>query len=90
MCGGATAGGSVSRTYPGAVDALSALLPPAGLLVLFVLLMRSILHADRRERAAAARSRRELDAELGVAAAAEKTQRGPEGDGSSRGVSESF
>ncbi|WP_337062332.1 hypothetical protein [Kineococcus sp. G2] len=41
------------------MDALVALLPPAGLLVLFVLLMRSILHADRRERAAATRAREE-------------------------------
>jgi hypothetical protein len=41
------------------VDYLAALLPSAGLLVLFLLLMRSILHADRRERAAAARTRAE-------------------------------
>jgi len=41
------------------VDYLAALLPSAGLLVLFLLLMRSILHADRRERAAAAKARRE-------------------------------
>ncbi|MEW1956352.1 hypothetical protein [Kineococcus sp. NPDC059986] len=39
------------------MDYLAALLPPAGLAVLFVLLMRSILHADRRERAAARRAR---------------------------------
>ena len=45
------------------MDALAALLPPAGLLVLFLLLMRSILHADRRERAseAAARARHEQE-----------------------------
>jgi hypothetical protein len=41
------------------VDYLAAILPSAGLCVLFVLLMRSILHADRRERAAAARARAE-------------------------------
>ncbi|WP_432482435.1 hypothetical protein [Kineococcus esterisolvens] len=45
------------------MDALSALLPSAGLLVLFVLLMRSILHADRRERAAEARARAERSRE---------------------------
>jgi hypothetical protein len=39
------------------VDYLAALLPSAGLLVLFLLLMRSILHADRRERAAEAKAR---------------------------------
>ncbi|MEZ0492501.1 hypothetical protein AB2L28_09660 [Kineococcus sp. TBRC 1896] len=37
------------------MDQLAALLPPAGLALLFVLLMRAILHADRRERAAARR-----------------------------------
>jgi len=42
------------------VDVLAALLPSAGLLVLFLLLIRSILHADRRERAAEAQVRREL------------------------------
>ncbi|WP_432563167.1 hypothetical protein [Kineococcus sp. SYSU DK003] len=41
------------------MDYLAALLPSAGLAVLFVLLMRSILHADRRERAAAAKARAE-------------------------------
>ncbi|GAA0302221.1 hypothetical protein [Kineococcus aurantiacus] len=41
------------------MEYLAALLPSAGLAVLFVLLMRSILHADRRERAAAARARAE-------------------------------
>jgi hypothetical protein len=41
------------------VDYLAALLPSAGLLVLFLLLMRSILHADRRERAATAKARAE-------------------------------
>ncbi|WP_166614318.1 hypothetical protein [Kineococcus vitellinus] len=41
------------------MDYLAALLPSAGLLVLFVLLIRSVLHADRRERAAAARARSE-------------------------------
>ncbi|PRY16010.1 hypothetical protein [Kineococcus rhizosphaerae] len=41
------------------MEYLAALLPSAGLAVLFVLLMRSILHADRRERAAAARVRAE-------------------------------
>ncbi len=53
------AGAPARPTYPGAVDALAALLPSAGLFVLFVLLMRSMLHADRRERAAAARARAE-------------------------------
>jgi hypothetical protein len=42
------------------VDVLAALLPSAGLLVLFLLLIRSILHADRRERAAEAAVRQEL------------------------------
>ena len=42
------------------VDVLAALLPSAGLLVLFLLLIRSILHADRRERAAEAQVRREM------------------------------
>jgi hypothetical protein len=41
------------------VDYLAALLPSAGLCALFVLLMRAILHADRRERAAATRARTE-------------------------------
>ncbi|WP_432510338.1 hypothetical protein [Kineococcus sp. SYSU DK001] len=41
------------------MEYLAALLPSAGLAVLFVLLMRSILHADRRERAAAKRARAE-------------------------------
>ncbi|WP_432571904.1 hypothetical protein [Kineococcus sp. SYSU DK005] len=45
------------------MDVLAALLPPAGLLVLFLLLMRSILHADRRERAAAARARADRERE---------------------------
>ena len=39
------------------MDYLAALLPSAGLLVLFLVLMRSILHADRRERAAIAKER---------------------------------
>ncbi|MEZ0166386.1 hypothetical protein AB2L27_16615 [Kineococcus sp. LSe6-4] len=41
------------------MDQLAALLPSAGLALLFVLLMRSILHADRRERAAERRARAE-------------------------------
>ncbi|WP_432541720.1 hypothetical protein [Kineococcus sp. SYSU DK002] len=41
------------------MEYVAALLPSAGLAVLFVLLMRSILHADRRERAAAKRARAE-------------------------------
>ncbi|MFB9377481.1 hypothetical protein ACFFKU_14615 [Kineococcus gynurae] len=41
------------------MDVLAALLPSTGLLVLFVILVRSILHADRRERAALARTRSE-------------------------------
>jgi hypothetical protein len=41
------------------VDYLAALLPSVGLCALFALLMRSILHADRRERAAEAKVRAE-------------------------------
>ncbi|WP_369054968.1 hypothetical protein [Kineococcus terrestris] len=52
------------------MDAIAALLPSVGLLVLFILLMRSILHADRRERRAAARA----EAEHRAATGAEKAQ----------------
>jgi hypothetical protein len=37
------------------IEFLGALLPSAGVLFLFVIAMRALLHADRRERAAAAR-----------------------------------
>ena len=41
------------------MDVFAALAPSAGLLVLFIVLMRSLLLADRRERAALARARSE-------------------------------
>ena len=41
------------------MDVFAALAPSAGLLVLFIVLMRSIVLADRRERAALARARTE-------------------------------
>lgn len=41
------------------MDVFAALAPSAGLLVLFIVLMRSIVLADRRERAALARARAE-------------------------------
>lgn len=41
------------------MDVFAALAPSAGLLLLFILLMRSIVLADRRERAALARARAE-------------------------------
>ncbi len=48
------------------MDQLAALLPPAGLALLFVVLMRSILHADRRERAALRRAESERRASAAV------------------------
>jgi len=42
-------------------DFLLALVPSAGVLFLFVLGIRAILHADRRERAAAAQFERAQD-----------------------------
>lgn len=48
--------GHVIRAYPRDVaDVLAAVLPSLGVLALFVLAVRAMVHADRRERAAAAR-----------------------------------
>ncbi|GAB7192710.1 hypothetical protein NUM3379_34190 [Kineococcus sp. NUM-3379] len=41
------------------MDVVSALLPSAGILVLFVVVIRAMLHGDRRERAALARMEKE-------------------------------
>ncbi len=43
------------------VKALLALVPPAGVLFLFVVAIRAMLEGDRRERAAQARWEREQD-----------------------------
>ena len=54
------------------MDYLAALLPSVGLCALFALLMRSILHADRRERAAEAKVRAEDRAEAESAKSADR------------------
>jgi hypothetical protein len=43
------------------IEFLGALFPSAGVLFLFVVAMRALLHADRRERAAAARLSPQVD-----------------------------
>ena len=41
------------------MDVVSALLPSVGILVLFIVVIRALLHGDRRERAALARMEKE-------------------------------
>ena len=43
------------------MDVVSALLPSAGILLLFVVVVRALLHGDRRERAALARLEKERE-----------------------------
>lgn len=58
-----TSAGAPAGSYsPGVSRFLEAALPSAGALVFFALGLRALIHADRRERAAAARFEREQDA----------------------------
>ena len=48
------------------LNAVAALIPPAGVCILFVVAIRAIVHADRRERAARAREDALLDGDRGA------------------------
>ena len=52
---GAPCFGATCCAYSGDVELLVELLPSVGLLAIFAIVIRAIVHADRRERAAAAK-----------------------------------